>query len=79
MKVVWEPDDIRAGIRVRKPGCNETWMIGYDAAIHGSETPAYAIISLADGMICVKGHNPTEVADFLNRAGDQPVALVGES
>lgn len=77
MKVEWEADDIRPGIRVRKPGCNEVWMIGYDPSVHGEATPALAVISLNDGMICEKGRSPQEVADFLNRCGDQPVALVG--
>jgi hypothetical protein len=78
MKVVWEAADVRPGTRVRKPDCNEVWMIGYDAAVHGEATPAFAIVSLADGMICEKGQTAEQVAAFLNHAGNQPVSLVGE-
>ena len=78
MKIIWEADDVCAGTRVRTPGCNEIWMIGYDAAAHGAETPAFAIVSLSDGMICEKGQSAEQVAAFLNRAGNQPVTLVGE-
>jgi hypothetical protein len=76
MKVEWEADDIRPGIRVCKPGCNEVLLVGYDAAVHSRASPALAVISLSDGMICETGRSPQEIADFLNKSGEQPLALV---
>jgi hypothetical protein len=75
MKIVWEPQDIRAGRRVRKPTASEEWLIGYDPS--AQEAHKYmAIISLADGMISAKGMDPQGIADFLNEAGNFPVELL---
>lgn len=78
MLVTWEPGDIRAGVRVRKPGCRETWIIGYDPAAHRQGSPAFALISLADGLIAHKGMSEEALASSLNEDGTQPIALVGE-
>ena len=76
MKVIWEAADICPGTRVQTPNCNEVWMIGYDPAIHGAETPAFAVVSLSDGAICAKGQSAEQVATMLNEAGNQPICLI---
>ena len=78
MKVIWEANDVRAGTRVRNPTCNEVWMIGFEAASHSRASPAFAIISLTDGMITVQGQTAEQIAAFLNDSGSQPVTLVGD-
>ena len=77
MKVIWESADVKVGMRVRKPGCNEAWMVGYDPSIKcGNEK--LAVISLIDGMISVKGLTAEGMAEHLNKSGVHPVTLVGE-
>ena len=81
MKITWEGKDVRAGRRVRTPGAKEVFIIGFDPTKHGEKTPAFALISLSDGMICGQGESETTIqfAEYLNRGGYAPVELVGES
>ena len=76
MKVIWEPTDIRAGAKSRNPNCTETWMIGYESSVHGRNTPAFALISLIDGMISHKGLSAQEMANLLNSCAHMPVELI---
>lgn len=75
MKVIWEAEDVRAGLHVRARLCNDTWMIGYDPTIKDA---GWALISIIDGRICQKGLTTAEMAEFLNRNVAQPIELVGE-
>lgn len=76
MKIIWEENDIKAGMRVKKPDCNEAWMVGYDPTKSGSNK--YCLISLIDGMVIYLDYTNTNMAYRLTEDGLQPCSLVGE-
>jgi hypothetical protein len=78
MKTIWEPKDVRAGRRVRRPGCNEVWMIGYDSHLISGASARLVLVSLRDGMISMKFKDAIDAAAHLNDASLQPIELVGE-
>ena len=75
MKICWEPEDIKMGRKVRKPGSLETWVIGYDPSTRNNEGNI-VIVSLSDG--CVSNTNLTKntAAELLNKYGQYPVELL---
>lgn len=75
MKVAWEPEDIRVGRRVRRPGGGESWMLGY--TFLPDHTKGFCKISLQDGMVQNFGSR-AELAEHLNANGEHPMELVGE-
>lgn len=72
MKVIWEVKDIRPGIRYKRPGSTETWIIGYlsELGIGGN----LVAISLIEGMV-LDPISPREFAQFLTEQGFVPVNL----
>lgn len=85
MKIEWEEKDVRMGWQVRRPGCRETYVIGYDPtawkrreAVGGKMPPSnsYHLTSMDDGMML--GHSETEadLAKFLTGGGFQPVSVI---
>ena len=72
MKITWEKDDIKPGLRVGKPERAEQWMVGYHQP--PSSPVEYCLISLTDGLISVRG-TQNGIAAHLNETGDIPVAL----
>lgn len=74
MKFVWEPEDIKAGLKVGcANGAQETFMIGYDTAEYPN--PHLVIFSLADGGVIRKGMSNQETATFLTAGGYRPLQL----
>jgi hypothetical protein len=73
VKIQWEPDDIRTGRRSRKPGCHETWVIGYEVI---DERDRLCVISILDGMVARSRMSAAEVARYLTEAGHHPVELL---
>jgi hypothetical protein len=76
VEIKWEADDIVTGVRVRKPGNNEAWIIGFfDGTPDHDER--FATVSLQDGMIC-ELKTREGLAQDLTDGGYQPCALIGE-
>ena len=73
MKVFWEEKDIQAGRKVRKQGCNETWMIGYTSS---DEDTRWVLVSTIDGMVTGPGKSKKELVELLNVAKDLPVEIL---
>ena len=79
MKIIWEPQDVQAGLIVGKSDRVERWLIGYDPAVGWADDPAYApkwaMISLEDGMFAAVGQTREQLAAYLNHAGEFPAVL----
>lgn len=73
MKVTWENDDIKAGLRFGKASIGERSIIGFDATAKGDKR--WVWISLADGYV---GERMTkeEFAAHLTEKGYVPEVLL---
>ena len=73
MKVTWQEEDIITGRRYGKPGCNETWAIGYLSWVNINQ--AYVSISNQDGMVS-EATSKQGLAEYLNKFGYLPIELI---
>lgn len=76
MEIKWDAEDIVTGVRVRKPGTNEAWILGFFDSAPGRDD-RFAMVSLLDGMIC-ELRTRESLAQDLTDGGYQPCALIGE-
>lgn len=53
MKYIWEPEDIKPGLRTKPQHAKEVWMVGYDSAVTGEDK--YFMVSTLDGMMSARG------------------------
>lgn len=75
MKVIWEPGDVQNGRRLRRPGSDEVWMLGYRSTNSGRR---HVLISLIDGCVTNEFDTKELMAACLNQSGLQPIELIGE-
>lgn len=74
MKYEWEELDIKPGRRVDSHNRAEQYILGFDAAIN-KEQGNLVLVSLADGMVSIKEHSATRMADHLNQCKMRPVEI----
>jgi hypothetical protein len=77
VKLTWEPDDVKFGRKVQKPGTSEIWIIGYPAGTNARE-PRYSFVSLSDGMIGAPYHKD-DFAKALTAGGYFPVEWINKT
>ena len=75
MRFEWEPEDIKVGRVVGKPGRGERWMIGYMAESILGEEKRYTLNSMADGLVQMP-RTASELAASLNKTGEWPSELL---
>lgn len=83
MKYIWEEQDIHTGRRVSSWNRAEDYIVGFDPSIHsekqgGPGKPAFALISLRDGMIVAKDLSRQGLVDHLNKGGYRPNSIHDE-
>lgn len=73
MKVIWEPNDIKAGKVYAKSETGEKWMIGYLS--WKGDADKYVSISLLDGWVTT-ANSQSALAEKLTEDGYLPIELL---
>jgi len=73
MKIIWEAEDIKPGLRYSKNHTKEVWIIGYRADADNYEA-RYVSVSENDWMV-TSPYTKEDLAKILNESGYMPVQI----
>ena len=76
MKMIWQPEDIKAGRLIGHPDRLERFIIGY--IINSVGNQEYSLVSLSDGLILERSSTAQELAEHLNSAGEIPLEFFSD-
>ncbi len=74
MRIIWEAEDIKPGLRHSKKHTKEIWIIGYRADADDYEA-RYVSVSESDGMV-TKPYTKEELAVILSEGGYVPISFL---